>query len=250
LGVFFGWAQLGVPPDAYGIIRSKTHGTDTRLVKPGEFRWVWYKLIPTNVATAIFRLDPVHHEFSAHNTLPSGNVYAAFVGIDESFSWEIRAAFSFSLRPEAIVKLLEDHVIVSQDDLDHYENDIAAQVESCILRRINSGDEFPREIDDLLNKGDSAELARDIQAQFPLIANFSLMLKSVQFPNFALYKQAKGLYEDYIALQKDYISGDLREKAKNRVESYHRFNELEQYGSLLTKYPVLLDYLTLENKGK
>ncbi|MDR0495955.1 MAG: hypothetical protein LBG95_10075 [Treponema sp.] len=250
LGLFFGWAQSGVPPDAYGVIRSKTHGIDTRLVKAGEFRWIWYKLIPTNVTTSVFRLVPAHYEFSANNTLPSGKTYAAFAGIDESFSWEIRAAFSFSLRPEAIVALVEDHAVVSQDDLDRYENDIAGQMETFILRRLNSGDEFSREIEDLLDKGDSPGLTREIQEQFPLIGNFSLMVKSAEFPDFALYKLAKGIYEEYVSLQKDYISGDLREKAKSRVESYHRFNELEQYGALLAKYPILLDYLALENKGK
>jgi hypothetical protein len=248
LGLFFGWAQLGVPPDAYGIIWSKTHGIDDQLVQAGEFRWIWYKLIPTNVKTTVFRLNPVHHVFSAYNLIPSAQVYSAFAGIDESFSWEIRAAFSFSLRPEALVQLAADKNIASQDDLSRYENDIAGQIESFILHRINADNEFFREIEDLLNKEDSPELVRAIQEQFPLITNFSLVVKSAQFPNFALYKMVKGLYEDYIALQKDYISGDLQEKARNRIESSRRFDELEQYGVLLTKYPILLEYMALENK--
>jgi hypothetical protein len=250
LGLFFGWAQLGVPPDAYGIIRSKTHGIDEQLVKAGEFRWIWYKLIPTNVTTTFFRLNPVHHEFSTYNLLPSAQVYSAFAGIEESFSWEIHASFSFCLQPEALVTLAAEQNITSQDDLSHYEKDIAEQIMAFILHRISADNESFREIEDLLNKEDSPELARAIQAQFPLITNFSIMVKSAQFPNFALYKMVKGLYEDYIALQKDYISGDLREKAQNRVESYRRFDELEQYGALLTRYPILLEYMALENKDR
>jgi hypothetical protein len=246
LGLFFGWAQLGVPPDAYGIIRSKTHGIDDQLVKAGEFRWIWYKLIPTNVSTTVFRLNPVHHDFSAFNHLPSAMVYSAFAGIDESFSWEVRASFSFRLRPEALITLAAEQNIASQDDLSRYEKDIAEQIMGFILHRIDRENEFSREIEDLLNKGDSPELVRAIEEKFPLITNFSLAVKSAQFPNFALYKMVKGLYEDYIALQKDYISGDLREKAQNRVESSRRFDELEQYGALLTKYPILLEYMALE----
>jgi hypothetical protein len=240
LGLFFGWAQQGVPPDAYGIIRSKTYGLDTRLVIPGEFRWVWYKLIPTNTTTVIFRLNPVSHEFSAHDTLPSGRMYAAFAGMDDDFSWEIRAAFSFSLRPEALVPLVNAQNISGQDELDAYENGVAADIETFILRRMDA-------LEGLLKDGESPELERAVQGQFPLIEHFSLKVKSAQFPNFDLYRQAKGLYEQYIALQRDMMSDDLREKARSRIESYQRFGELEQYGALLTKYPILLDYLALEN---
>jgi hypothetical protein len=248
LGLFFGWAQLGVPPDSYGLIRSKSHGIDTSLVKPGEFRWVWYKLIPTNVTTAVFRLNTVNYEFSAHNTLPSGKVYAAFAGIDEGFSWEIRAVFSFSLRSEALIPLVTAHNIGTQEELDRYQNDLAGQIEAFILRRINGDDEFSHHIEALLKEGESPELEREIQEQFPLIAHFSIRIKSAQFPDFALYRQTKGLYENYIAFQKDYLSGGLQEKAQIRVESFRRFDELEQYGALLTKYPILLEYLTLERE--
>jgi len=248
LGLFFGWAQLGVPPDAYGLIRSKTHGVDDKLVKPGEFRWVWYKLIPTNVTTAVFHLNPVHHEFSAYNTLPSGKVYAAFVGINEGFSWEIHAAFSFSMDNETLVPLLTANNISTQEELTGYENDIAGQIESFILRRINAEDESSHQIEALLTEGESPELEEEIQAQFPFITNFSLKVKSAQFPDFALYRQTKKLYEDYIAFQNNYLSGGLQEKAQSRIESHRRFDELEQYGALLTKYPILLEYLTLEKK--
>jgi hypothetical protein len=245
LGLFFGWAQLGVPPDAYGLIRSKTHGVDPNLVKPGEFRWIWYKLIPTNVTTSVFRLHPVNHEFSANNMLPSGKVYAAFVGIDESFSWEIHAVFSFSLDSEALIPLLAANNISTQEELNHYQNDIAGQIEAFILRHIND-DAFSHQIEALLKEGESPELEQEIQTQFPFITDFSLKVKSAQFPDFALYRQTKKLYEDYTSFQKDYLSGDLREKAQSRVESYRRFDELEQYGALLTKYPILLEYLMLE----
>jgi len=239
LGLFFGWAQLGVPPDAYGLIRSKTHGLDTQLVKAGEFRWIWYKLIPTNTQTIVFRLNPVTHEFSARDTLPSGKTYADFAGLEDDFSWELRAAFSFSLRPESLAPLVAEYNIGTQEELSYHENAIAEQIEAFILRRLNTDE-------DLLENGESPELEREIQGQFPLITHFSLKIKSARFPDFTLYRQAQGLYKDYITLQKDIISGDLREKAKNRVESYQRFGELEQYGALLSKYPILLDYLALE----
>jgi hypothetical protein len=249
LGLFFGWAQRGVPPDAYGIVRSKTHGLDTRLVQAGEFRWLWYKLIPTNAETSIFRLNPVNHDFSAYNTLPSGKTYAAFAGIGETFSWEIRATFVFSLRPESLISLVAENNIGTQDDLREYQNNLAGQIDAYILRRINTDDTFYRQIEELLKNGEDKELEQEIERQFPAITRFSLKIKSAQFPDFDLYQQVKMLYEGYTAIQKEIISTELREKAKNRLESYRRFDELEQYGALITKYPLLLDYLALEKSG-
>jgi hypothetical protein len=49
-------------------------------------------------------------------------------------------------------------------------------------------------------------------------------------------------------MQKVYISENLKEKSSERVGAFLRFGELEQYGALITKYPVLLDYLALEGK--
>ena len=239
LGLFFGWAQQGVPPDAYGLIRSKTHGLDTRLIEPGEFRWVWYKLIPTNTTTAVFRLNPVSHEFSAQGTLPSGRIYATFAGMEDDFSWEIRAAFSFTLRPESLAPLVTAHNISDQEALTRYEQEIAADIEMFILRRMDA-------LEALLKDGESPEIERAVLGQFPFIDHFSLKVKSAQFPNYTLYRQAQGLYEQYVSLQRDMMSGEMREKARNRIDSYHRFEELEQYGALLTKYPILLDYLALE----
>jgi hypothetical protein len=124
--------------------------------------------------------------------------------------------------------------------LTRYENNIAAQIEIFILRRMD-------ELEGLLKDGESLQLDREIQGEFPLIENFSIKIKSARFPDYKLYRQAQGLYEDFITLQRDIISGELRDKAKDRIESYHRFDELERYGALLSKYPLLLDYLALEN---
>jgi len=246
--LFFGWAQFGIPPDGYGVIRSKTHGLYPRLVRPGEFQWIWYKLIPTNTQTVVLRLNPVNHEFAAENALPSGRVYSAFAGIDGDFSWSINAAISFNINPDTVIPLFEANTVNSQDDLARYEKDVAGQIEGLILRRMEQEDNEAR-VEELLKNGENPVFEREILNRFPFLQNFSFRVKSAKYPDFALYRQAKGLFEDYMVVQKEYASGDMKERAKNRIDSMFRFDELEVYGALLTKYPVLLEYLALE-KGK
>ena len=238
---------MGIAPDAYGVIRSKSHGIDTELVRPGEFRWVWYKLLPTNAQTVVFRLNTVNREFSAQNTLPAAETYSAFAGMQGDFSWELRGSFSFSLSPEALVPLVATRNIGTQEELDRHVDDIAGQIETFILNRMNYSEEFASQIEELLENNASLGLVQEIQGQFLQISNFSLVIQSAKLPDFTIYRLAKGLYGEFIAMQREFIAAELSGKAQSRIETYNRFEELERYGALLSKYPVLLDYLALEN---
>jgi hypothetical protein len=243
---FFGWAQLQVPPGAYGIIRSKTHGVDPRPVRAGEFRWLWYKLIPANVEIAVFRLEPVNYRFSAGNTLPSGDTYAAFAGTTADFSWEINASLTFSIDSEVLVKLVSDNTIGGQDALNAWATGLAERISGFILSRLSSGETNTRQLEEILTSGSSAELEREVRGQFPEAGNFSCMISAARFPDFALYNQVRFLYEDFIARQREYMSAALNRKAESRIDTQLRFEELKQYGELLAKYPILLDFLALE----
>jgi len=247
--LFFGWAQLGIPPDGYGVIRTKTHGLYPRLVRPGEFLWIWYKLIPTNSKTTVLRLNPVNHTFTAENTLPSDRIYSSFAGIKGDFSWRINGAVSFSINPDAVIPLFSANVISSQEDLSGYEKDIAEQIEGIILRYAGN-EEFSKEFETLITDGENPWFEREIIRQIPTLNNLSLRVKSAKFPDFELYRQAKLLFNNYMAVQNEFVLGDMRERAKNRMDALFRFDELELYGTLLTEYPILLDYMALENGKK
>ena len=240
---FFGWAQMGIPPDSVGVLQSKSHGTCATPILPGEFNWFWYKLIPANTKTAIFRLNPVRRDFSASGTLPLAATYTAFTALDSDFSWKLEAHFSFSLTPHTLVLLVSANTVSSQDDLLTYEAELADQAEAYLLGRMEL-------LEALVETGETSQLDLEIAEQFPQIANFSLIIKSSKMPDYALYRQSKSIYEDYINRQKEYMAIQLQEKAKNRGDLNLKFDELEQYGVLLTRFPVLLDFLAIENSKK
>jgi len=238
---FFGWVQLSVPPGAYGVISSKTHGIDPRLIIPGEFRWLWYKLIPTNVTISVFRIEPVQRSINANGSLPSGNIYSQFAGGDVDFSWEINASFSFTLKPDTLISVAEKNNIVSQEELTAYQQNLANEIESFIIHWLSS----PAEADQLENfmTGVSQNLENKVLERFPWIDNFTCQVKNVRFPDFALYRQIRSLYEDFIAKQREITASSMSKKAEYRINSLLRLDELERYGELLTKYPILLEYL-------
>ena len=247
LGLFFGWAQRGVPPDAYGVLRSRSHGTDPNLIVPGEFRWVWYKLIPTNAETSVFRLRQVQRQIGARGTLPSGQIYSAFLGIREDFSWEINAVMSFRLRPDALIPTVKAMNIGTQEELTRFQNDLADEMEAVLLRWINQGDNFAWQTDALIQGGEIPALTREMERRFPQVTDFSLRINSARLPDFALYEQVRTLHGEFIALQKGFIAGGLTDMARNRLETFARIEELELFGALLTRFPILLEYLRIED---
>jgi len=107
VGFMFGWAQFSVPPGKFGVVNSKSHGIDQKLVRPGEFRWIWYKLIPTNVKISVFSLDYCNYPINFNSSLPSGKIYADFIGLTNAdFSWNLNGEMSFRLNPEMLIPVV------------------------------------------------------------------------------------------------------------------------------------------------
>jgi hypothetical protein len=244
---FGGWAQFRVPPGLYGVMRSKTHGVDEYLIREGEFRWVWYKLIPTNVRIQSFSLDGVSRSFRTGGILPSGDTYMSLTGLEGDFSYELAAVFSFSLKPDSLVSLISGQNIRDQDDLDAFEETLANTIEAFIIRRLRIYMEDEKNTGEIVGAASIEPLEKDVLTEFPQIEHFSCLIQTAHFPDFSLYYTARSLYEDYLALQRNYLRNDMTRSAEMRLNSQFRFDELTKYGELLTKYPILLQYLSIEN---
>jgi hypothetical protein len=243
---FLGWAQFEVPPGSYGVIRSKTHGTDGSVLRPGEFRWVWYKLIPTNTAIQVYTLAEQGFPVEIKGKLPSGDVYSAMAGLRTDFSYEVKGSVSWSLRPEALPGLVERRNMVSQADLDAYTQKLSPEIESRIRQNLWSYAENEEVLDRIRVSGSIPELQRELETAFPDTENLTITLEIITFPDFVLYKEVRGLYEDYVAGQRQSLNAGIDRAAAETVLAKRRFEELSLYGELLNKYPILLNYLALE----
>jgi hypothetical protein len=245
-GFFLGWAGLKLPPGAYGVMRSKTHGVDPWVLREGEFRWIWYKLIPTNTSTIVFTLDPVDLPVRLAGTLPLGDTYASLAGLTADFSYELTGSLSFTLKPEILPSLAAEQGIGDQDALERFEKQLGEKITALALEGLNGraeGGSFG-------GLAESAEFVRGlVLAAFPELERFSCDFQTARFPDFALYNSAKALYEAYIARQQELLHEDIAASAGRNLNFRIRFDELERYGELLTKYPILLDYLSLERSS-
>jgi hypothetical protein len=243
---FFGWAQLRVPAGSLGIIRSKTHGVDPEPVREGEFRWIWYKLIPTNVSIEVYRPERITLPFRGSGFLPSGDTYAALAGIREDFSWEISGEFSFRIKDAALPGLVTGGHIAGEEGLRGYEKALGSRIEAALLGEIGAYGDSGEAVEALLAGGSTEKLEALILREFQEIGDLSILVRTLRYPDFALYRSVRELYEEYLSRQRLVLREDADRGAADRIKSRLKFDELSVYGELLTKYPVLLQYLALE----
>jgi len=247
-GFFFGWTHLTIPPGSYGVMRSKTNGLESTVIRDGEFRWVWYKLLPTNVKISVYTIGPVKRSFSNSGSLSSGQVYAELAGIQADFSWEISGEFGFSLNPDYLPQFTERENVSDDAGLRGAEERLGDRIESFVLQKIKAYADVDDEktMETITLTGSVPELNSEIQSAFPEIENLDCSFHIVRYPDYALYQSLKALYKEYLASQNAVLSPGITKEAENRMNLRLRIDELAQYGELLTKYPILLQYLSIE----
>ena len=251
---FFGWAQFPVPPGAYGVLRSKTHGVDPEVIREGRIRWVWHKLIPLNATTLVFAPNRVNALVAADGTLPLAATYAEKTGIAADFSWSIEADLSFAIKPGVLPSLTLTRGLADQAALEEYERSLAREIDFFARERLASraareqfaGEETPW--GDL--RAASERLEGEIGEAFAEVENVSFLVRKVRMPDFALYATARSLYGDYLDRQRELLRAEIAEQAELGINARRRFEELEKYGELITKYPALLQYLELIGPGQ
>lgn len=245
-GAFFvGWAQLPVPHGSYGVLTSKTHGLYAQVIEDGKLLWLWYRLIPANTKISVFDIKTQTVSVTAEGTLPQGETYASFVGLKISFSWRISGSVSFSVNPETLPLIVEQSGITDQAALNAYTTELGSQLVLFIEQRLAYYCARRDMFEQVISDGAYKNLDGEVRTAFPYIGKLSCSLTVKQFPDYDIYESAKSLYNDYAAHQRYILNGEIISNAAGRINSQFRLDELAKYGELLTKYPVLLDYLKL-----
>jgi len=243
----FGWAQFSVPPGKYGVIYSKTHGIDQKPLQSGEFRWVWYKLIPTNVRISIFNLEQNKYPVDFNSFLPSGETYAAFIGLTNAdFTWNLKGELNFKLDPQMLISVVSQNNLVTQDDLNTYLQSVSQNIVNLLLKLLSSQGTDSTRLENLMSGNPDADLEKEIKENYPEICDFSIKIKSAKYPDFVLYRELRLIYENYLSKQREYAVSSFGKRAESHMENQLRHEELEHMGELLTKYPILLEYLAME----
>ena len=243
---YFGWAQADVPAGSWGVLRSKTHGASPEVIREGRFRWVWYKLIPRNASVAVFTLRDMTLPLELTGTLPSAPVYAALAGLKTDFSYQFSLSLSWRFKGESLPALAEKENLQTQADLDRALDRLSREIETHARTLLWAYGENEKILKEGRETGTIAAMKTELERAFPTVEIVSCGVQTLRFPDFILYEELRNLYREYLAAQRTEVRGEIALMSVRQAQNRRRFDELAEYGELLTKYPVLLDYLALE----
>ena len=243
---FLGWVQPSVPVGSYGVIRSKTHGTDTELIRDGVFRWVWYKLIPNNVTITVYSIKIHTIPLDLSGVLPSGETYSTLAGLKTDFSYNFSGSLSYKLKTDSLPALCTRENLLSQADLDKYLARLSGEIENHTKALLWTYGEDEKILKEAGETGSINALKNSLIAGFSDIEILECTVKINSFPDFVLYNEIRQLYRDYLTAQRTDLRETIAQMAAENIENRRRIDELTGYGELLAKYPILLQYLALE----
>ncbi len=246
---FVGWTQLSVPPGKYGVFISKTGGIDTRVIESGRFSWRWERLIPTNGKIVAFEVAPQAATAIASGELPSASLYAKMLEGNPSFSWKLSIRIVGKVKPERLPAIEKDTSIKTQDALDAW---ILERVEAIArnaadtvvaglmsdegtLEKISAGSET---VASLIN----AKIAENPD---PNVEILECSVSDKTLPDFALYAIAGKTYGDYQKMRAELLAKTAAVEAEAAVSEYLEIERFGRWGELLTKYPILIDFLAV-----
>lgn len=252
----FGWMNLFVPADAFGVMVTKTGGYDQELIQPdSDFIWRWENIIPTNMTLYIFKTEVHSSKIQTSGKFPSAEVYAQLEEkADFSFSIDIALAFRFNER--YLVSLVKDENLTPETLPQWYilkEGQLTSEIYTLLLALKTEED-----LRLLINLKDlEKQMIMQLQENHPELKIIQATpLSPLNLPDPELYLLTKSHYLEILTARKDYEI-ELIERQKASIDqrdfdyqrAQYRLNQLKEYGELLNKYPILLKFLYIEKLG-
>lgn len=252
-----GWVQFSVPAGKYGVLVSKTGGVDPDPIVPGKFRWQWERLLPTNARIVPFDLSPVTVTVPATGTLPSGDLYSNMLEGDPDFSWSANVTLSGRVEAGKLPALVSDMAIASQSGLDDWTKARLNSLGTDAINRLIAGLASGAKANQIASADDQSALADALRASLSLASAGEIDILECaptfrKIPDMTLYALAAKTYADYQTARRDLFAKTAAKEADSAVSEYLEIERFGRWGELLTKYPILIDFLavTKDDEGQ
>ncbi|MBN2628233.1 MAG: hypothetical protein JXA95_16335 [Spirochaetales bacterium] len=249
---YTGWVQYDIPEGYGGLIHTKftfregkrTGGFDPELTVHDGLHWRWEKLIPTNLTMHLYPLEIRTATLSSSGTLPSGDLYMNY--LDEStpisFDWNIKVSLTYRLREDAVPRLAGEKGILPRD-----LEDFLIGEEEQIKNEI-----YPALADYTPDKDPASaleSLREDLNRRHPYLEITTLAPVNLILPDVEFYEKARDLYFAYLDERNRALEEMISRVAPRTTVNEEKMKVLEEYGKVLTEYPVLIDFFALDGNN-
>ena len=242
----FGWVQIFVPIGKYGVLASKTSGIDPVPVTNGVFSWKWERLIPTNTELYIFTIEPQRFTTTISGELPFSAEYNNAFSTNYDFSYDYTVTLSLSVREDYLPQLVKDFSVKTDANLSELLSQQVQNISCDIVQFLITSNKT--EDISIQTSLDIPEITDGIDAygKYPFVLFNSVEVKRTKSPDLILYKSVKNSYSEYRAQTQEQILDTVVKENQTSSEDYFLFERYRNLGKLLSEYPVLIDYLAVQ----
>ena len=153
---------------------------------------------------------------------------------------------TYTVKPSSLPNLITEEFLRSDtygEWLSDFESVLIADA-SSLLQQTAEDEEYLKTISynyHLMVK----DLLKILSAEYDLIDFVRFTPVEVVFPDMSLYAEGKRQYYEMEKYHNDVQQSALNETSRRMVEESAKFELLEKYGALFTKYPQLIDYYAI-----
>ena len=246
---YFGWVQFELPENTYAVLFSKTSGYENQILEPGKFNWKWERLLPTNSKLIKIKVENRSVELDYEGELPSSELYSSVLPQAPDFSYKISFVVNYKLDPASLPSLLENGSVNSSDLESHFS---AIEMDFIKTIKDTSNDFFIENLG--LSSNSYLDLENLIQEKlkqrFFYVNIRSLTIKYIHFPDLQLYNKTRDIYNIMLDKRKETEIASEKWAIESKVNLDTKIELLSKYGELLTKYPILIDYFSLDPESQ
>ena len=248
-----GWIQILLPPATYGLLFSKTGGFDPRVMAPGVFVWRWERVIPNNVTLFLFEVQPQSIATPVSGELPSAEAVASMlpgVAVAADFRYQTTVSVTFAVRPDALPALVADEGL-TPEELNHWTEMKGSVVGRAALELLQRRAQATA-LADLATL--EAEILDPLAARFPELQILGVRFSDLYLPDIEIYERGRQAYLELMDAQYEARRAAVIDLAHERerglaAQETRRaaLQVLREYGMVLQEYPVLIQFLALQN---
>ncbi len=244
---FFGWTQYDLDRDMYGVVYTRTAGYAEEPIESGSFSWSGWALIPKNLQITQVPSSSRRVDMHISDELPSADIYRMMSLGDPQFSYAADIAVSYSIAKDAVVDLVRRYGLDEHNSInwflakDQMVRSVAGEYLQEYFRDLESAEDRERMAD-----GIEGHLMGSLRSYFTELDISEVTVTFTGLPDFELYTQARESYEEMVNLKNETLAQAIAEAPGTVTENMLYLDKLQNFGLLLTQYPVLLEYLRIE----
>lgn len=245
-----GWVNLAVPQGKTAVIHTRTNGYLPSPVGDADgFVWRWQRLLPFNMTIYLF--DDVFQtkSFNLEGALPQGDLfYRSAPAGTPPFNYQAQGSVSFKASSGALLQFMKDGSL-NPDDTEAFYNAQMVKINNSLAIALAEAAEMERPslaqnavtADTVLNK---------LRGAFPDFEFDSLTFNTLSLPDFDVYQTAKNAFLSRSIAAAEAQKAVYLAAETVAAEQKRRLELLESYGEVLTKYPILVEYFSVDQTGK